>query len=304
MGWPFKQPGGGYGKTPTAKGVVHVLDETSPVATKELVDSMLKVFRRPDYRPPTLPRVGLELLELSRQADIEFSKVLALLEMDPMIASRVLARSQSSSNASVAPISSLYQALVRLGTDQLTQIVLEESTALTLFRVKGYDRRMEQLRQHSVAVARAARVVCRRTALPDDQAFLCGLLHDVGISACLMTLAHGHRRGRRALPWEKVAPAIIEGHEEAIGLLAEMWNLPPEIALVLGHHHKLSVDGHIHPMIAVLHLAEDLASALGYGDFNELNLKQVEAARRELNLDHATWCSIAEDAAEVLSDIS
>ena len=100
---------------------------------------------------------------------------------------------------------------------------------------------MTNLMRHSMLTAHVARMACRLTAIPDEFAFMCGLLHDVGLAAGLLIFADadGSRTPRKEPPpFEEVAVALGVVHEEASAILAEAWGLHPEIRVVLGIHHQ------------------------------------------------------------------
>ena len=278
-----------------------VVDADRFLTSDELAARMLGVFRSPDYRAPALPRVGMELLELSRKSDVSFDEVIKLLEQDPMIAGRVLARAQSGAYATAVPATSLHQALVRLGLKTLACIVLEESMSLRMFRVKGYERPMEALRVHSTAVARAARLVAMRTALPHDYAFMCGLLHDVGVAACISTLSHQREKPPE---WEWVKPAVQQAHDEVSAHLAELWSLPPDLCIALRAHHSLTIGGRVHPMAAAICLGDHLACELGFSNISTPSPADVAQARKALSLDDRLWSLIAAQTADALADIT
>jgi putative nucleotidyltransferase with HDIG domain len=122
---------------------------------------------------------------------------------------------------------------------------------------------MEALRRHSVATAHAARLVCRATSLPDDYAFLCGLLHDIGAAASLLALGD-MVPGQAAPPLATLRSVIWQLHAGVGRDVCNAWKLPPEIALVIDHHHEPRIGGHVHPLAAAVRIADQLASQAGF----------------------------------------
>jgi HD-like signal output (HDOD) protein len=214
--------------------------------------------------PPVLPKVGLELITLSRSANVEIGQIVHLLEQDALIAAAVLRQAQSAYYARGIPIRSLHEAIVRLGLDTISDLFLAQSMAMRVFRANGYEEPMERLRAHGTATAHIARFVCRETAIYDEYAFLCGLLHDVGMAASLIVLASG--RVRANVPsFEKAWPAVCDAHEEAGAALCTLWKLPADVAYVVGAHHQPRPGHPVHPLAAVVRIAESIASELGFG---------------------------------------
>jgi HD-like signal output (HDOD) protein len=147
---------------------------------------LLRLFASPSYQPPKLPQVALEIMELSQRPEVSFDEVSAVLEKDPLLAAKVLSIAQSAVYAPRSPILSLRQATIRLGLKTLRDLVLEAAVSMRVFRAPGYGEAMERLSRHSTATAYLLRALCRRTGIDAEYAFLCGLLHDVGLAACLL----------------------------------------------------------------------------------------------------------------------
>jgi HD-like signal output (HDOD) protein len=227
-----------------------------------LTDQLQTMFASPGYRPPVLPGVALQIVELSQKPNVGFEEVVAVLEKDPLLAARVLSVSSSALFAGRSQIVSLKQAAVRLGLKTLRDLVLEAAMNLRVFRVPGYEAPMERLRRHSAVVANVARVVCRRTAVEAEHAFVCGLLHDVGFAAGLIALVES-RKGEKPLAFEVMAPAVAAVHEEAASLVTRVWKLPEQIQGVVGTHHRVSPRAD--PLVPVLVVAEQLAYELDAG---------------------------------------
>jgi len=204
-----------------------------------------------------LPTVALKVMELSRRPDIDFDSVLSVLESDAMLAGRVLAIAQSAMYAGRSPAVSIRQALVRLGIKTLRNVVLEAALNLRVFRVPGYEPLMERLRLHSSYTAHLAALVAQHCKLDPETAFICGLLHDVGMAAALMALAEDLRG--RPLPVEDLGLVLDSVHAQASGLLAGVWKLPEEVKQSVSRHHQLKVNGAVDPMVALIMVAEQLA---------------------------------------------
>ncbi|HUK65808.1 MAG TPA: HDOD domain-containing protein [Anaeromyxobacteraceae bacterium] len=229
----------------------------------ELKQMLRTVFSSASYRPPLLPAVALELMELAQKPNVQFEQVVKVLERDPVLAAKVLSIAQSAFYAPRSPILSLRQATVRLGLATLRELVLEAALHLRVFRAPGYGAAMERLARHSTATAHVVRAVCARTLVDAEYAFLCGLLHDVGFAASLLVLSEDPRF--RGVPFDDLARGLDEVHAEASGLLARLWKLPGLVARTVATHHEVVVDGVVEPVNAALIIAEQLAWEAGLG---------------------------------------
>ena len=246
----------------------HSIDEDDEVLLDgdALVERVLETFVSPGYEPPMLPTVAIELMSLSQKPDVAIRDMAKLLEREPMLAARVMKRVQSPMFAGAARISSLKDAIVRLGISGLRDVVWEVALNMRVFKVEGYTESMEFLRRHCTATAYIARIICQYTSMEGEYAFICGLLHDVGVAATMIALADGAKKARRPVPdliglW----PAIDRGHEKASATLVKLWGLPPDFQYVVGAHHTVFFDGYPHPLAATICLAEHIASEFGRG---------------------------------------
>lgn len=269
---------------------------------EDLLGTLQKTFESPTYEPPLLPAAALELVELSRKPDATIPEIVALVERDPFIAARVLRVAQSPRYTCSGAVPSLHHAAVRLGLDTMTNIFLEVATHMRVFRARGYEAPMERLRLHSIATANVARIVCRYTSIFDEYAFLCGLFHDVGIAASMIILSERKRETPRtfAEEWRAIQPI----HEKAARTLCQTWKLPPDVAFVVGHHHAFEIGGHIHPVAAVVAVAETVATKLGFGFEDEAGAATAHEAMRAIGLNDNAVTAITSEAKVKLGDLA
>jgi HD-like signal output (HDOD) protein len=209
---------------------------------------------------PTLPATALEVLELSGRPNVGHAELVAVLGHDPMLAAQTLRRAQSAAYAG-APARTLLEAAQRLGTSGLRDLVLETALSRRVFKVPRYAESAELLRRHSSALALAARMTAQYTAFAFDYAFLCGLLADIGSAVLLMLL--GDRKKKEPPPPALIEPVIAGLHQEAGERICRAWKLPEEICLLVGAHHRGTIGGVGHPMLAVLSFAEELLIGAG-----------------------------------------
>jgi len=124
---------------------------------------------------------------------------------------------------------------------------------------------MDSLRRHCRATAHLSRIVSQHTSKAEDQAFLCGLLHDVGIAGILLVLGDVER-GKKPPDLTPLWPAIDAAHAKAGARMVVLWGLPPEIAMAVGAHHQVRIGADFdHPVAATICLAEALATELDLG---------------------------------------
>ncbi len=282
-------------------------------AGKTLRKTLLDLFKSPDYKPPVLPRIAMEVHELTGQSNITFAKIGEVLEMDPVLTGRVLQIVNSPYYGGKAKMISLEHAIVRLGLDTIRDIVWQVAVDMRVFRVKRFSEQMDFLRHHSVAVARIAKLIGNRTGLVEGQAFLVGLMHDIGMAGLLIALGEG-KTPEANYSLDLLWPALNDLHQETGGILADLWKLPENIREAIVYHHQFKPDQSITPPMATACLAEWIANEVDAGILDDKEQKSVtiidytmpkmvEAACRTLRLDGAKLDRLIDDAREIVESL-
>lgn len=248
------------GRMGASYGRGEVTIEDDIIDAGAVAEALGHVFASPSYRPPTLPRVALEVMELARSPDVDFARVASVVEQDGLVAAQVMRVASSAAYGGGAAVPSIAHAIARLGLRTMRDLVFEIALQAKVFRVPAYQPAMDALARHSIAVAHVARVVARFTALEAEYAFLCGLLHDIGVAGVLIALAE---RGP-APPVDEVWSAVHAFHAEAGERMVKLWGLPVDLSFAVLAHHRVLVDGHVHPMAATVRLADVIAKDLGF----------------------------------------
>jgi HD-like signal output (HDOD) protein len=235
-----------------------------PETAETLIKHLQDHFSSPAYQPPVLPSVAIEVNNMAQKADVDVVKVVQLLEKDPLLAARILRTAQSAAFASSSAIQSLKDAIVRIGLRNLSQIVWEVTTSMRIFRSKAFEGPMDEIRKHSTATAHLARLVSSFTSVATEYAFLCGLLHDIGMAAALIVF--GEQKGIKPPKDDWLMATVLkQAHESCSQSVAKLWKLPGDLQIVLGSHHAVVTQGFVHPLSAVVAVAEELAGEAGFG---------------------------------------
>ena len=91
-------------------------------------------------------------------------------------------------------LSSLRDALMRVGLRTVRDLVMEIAMNMKVFRSPDYADTMDLLRRHSTMTAHFSKLVCNYSPIEGEFAFMAGLLHDVGIAGTLLALSDGASR--------------------------------------------------------------------------------------------------------------
>lgn len=269
------------------------IEEDAQLDAADLRTLVQRLFATPGYKPPVLPDVALQVHQLCRRSDVSFAEVERLVATCPLQTANVIRIAQSPVYAAHAPIRSLRDATSRLGLRTLSDLFLEVSMNARVFRAKGYEAWMDALRLHSIATSNAARLLGRYGAVYEDYAYLCGLLHEVGVAAVLIALSEPTVSRELApklarTPASELRQLIAEMHGEGGRIVAEAWKLPPDVALVIQRHHEPVVDGHPFPGTATLVLAEAVAATCGFPGIEPVEAPMLALAAKATGIDGKT----------------
>jgi HD-like signal output (HDOD) protein len=277
-----------------------------------LRERLISVFEEPSYRPPPLPGLAMELLAISGKGDARASDVVRLLERDEMLAGSVMRLVNSPIYSGRSNVTSLHDAVVRLGFKVLRDMVFEVTLRNGVFDLHEYADTVAQVQRHSTVTAYVARLVCNKARIDGDHAFICGLLHDVGFAGVLFALTHVE--GEASPPLEQLWAEVDGLHERASGILATLWGLPESIRDVIGHHHHLQ-SGDFSRISAAICIADRLSRSFGADVVGPIDAQGVaiaadgvsdvdfEIARTELGIGNAKLDELQDEAEQLVPQI-
>lgn len=213
-----------------------------------------------DIELPIFPQSVSEVLSLCARDDVDMRAIAQAIHKDPTLAAHMLRIANSPLVAPKVPITTLQQALARLGTSQISQIALVVVCRTRAFDVKGRAAAARRMLRHAVATGAYAREVAKLTGHSAEEAFLCGLVHDVGEPAVLqlatdLASANGLKVDDRTLDAE-----VERLHQRVGGMIARSWALSPSIVTATEAHHGKEASKN--PIVTIVMLADSLADAL------------------------------------------
>lgn len=228
------------------------------------------------FDAPVLPEVAKNVLEVTRDERCEPRSLADLLKRDAAMAAGVLRAANSPAYAPRSPIVSLSHAISRLGLDAIRKIAVLVACNERVFAATGREALARALYFHSTLTAFVAQEVARTLKAGVEDAFIGGLLHDIGQPMALKAIARVEATGRRFSDAEAQSMAIALHQPLGAQALAS-WGLPPRTLAVVAHHHNPFMAPEHRELVTVVSIADDLAYAFADGvapDFDALAERQ------------------------------
>jgi putative nucleotidyltransferase with HDIG domain len=226
-----------------------VTSDAAPVACPvELVDQtahdVLQRFRANKPGAESFPSNASRIIDVIRQKEPDFNKLVQIVGQDAAIASRLL-QVANSSLFTGAEVHSVRAAAMRLGLREVGEIALGFA-GRTLFETEVryqyslFPHRWDALFHESMTAAFAAGALSMRTRSGQpDCAFLAGMLHDIGKPIALRAVASlYHDGGLDPVVLDLgVGDVVDRVHIEIGAVMTETWGLPEYLRVAATRHH-------------------------------------------------------------------
>ncbi len=195
----------------------------------------------------TLPEVTLKIIRLVEDPDSTAQDLNRVITNDPALGARILKVVNSAFYGLPGQIGSINRAIVLLGLNAVKNIAIAASLA-KLFRGGRISPTFNarDLWTHSVACATATRLLAKQVGLGlPDEAFLAGLIHDIGILVEIQarrpkfTQALELLGGEQPMTLRQAEQQCIGADHQQFGAgLCRTWKFPSSFAYVTGFHHQ------------------------------------------------------------------
>jgi putative nucleotidyltransferase with HDIG domain len=210
---------------------------------------------------PVLADAAQRVMRMALDEDVDPTALSETIKRDGAMASHLLRVANSPLYRGRAAIVSLQQAVSRLGMSKVREIALAVVCESRVFRVRGYDAEVRGAFRHSLAAAYFAGEIARVKRTSVEEAFLCGLLHDIGRPVLLQAIVDLERELSVRAP-HVAALSAADAHHEAVGAaLVLRWELPPRVADAVRRHHH-APEGPDAGTQALVALADELGHLL------------------------------------------
>ncbi len=240
----------------------------------QVVDPEVKALIARLDRLPTAPRLYEELCRTLEEEGVTVKAVGDIIRQDAGMAARILALVNSAFFGLRRSVESLQEAVAFLGTETIKALVLAHGLFDETGPLATRTLSLEDLWQHNLAVAKGARALAAMEGLSralKSEAFMGGLLHDVGILVLAKNFPERYDRVVELGRKERLPVYAAEerefgvGHAEVGAYLLGLWGIQSSVLRAVSLHHRPSAvrATAFNPVLAI-HLADELCGARGH----------------------------------------
>lgn len=262
----------------------------------------------------TLPEITTRIIATIEDPRSSAGKLHAIVSHDPALATRILRVVNSAFYGLAGKIASVERAIAMLGSTAVKNIAVASSLG-QMFRggklCEGFA--VRDLWTHCIAVAVTARELARRMQSPlADEAFLAGLIHDIGILVELQFWPEQVREVCKTV-WtgggdfcQTERAAIHVDHQLLGKALTEKWNFPKVCRDAAAHHHDpANADDSTRPAVTLVHVADVLCCQFKQGfNLTAMNQKLDEPAMAAVGIDAAMLEAVGANLKQSVTDAS
>ncbi|MFY9486458.1 MAG: HDOD domain-containing protein, partial [Bacillota bacterium] len=207
---------------------------------------MNDIFRRVGDLPP-LPAVAAKVLEILKDPDADLTALVSIIEKDQALTAKILRVSNSAYYGLVRRISTVKDAVVTLGFNNMRNQVLALSAySLMQGPASGYALEAGSLWDHSLCTGLCAEHLADTLGYKSikDEVFIGGLLHDIGKT--ILSYYVSARFSNILERVDQLGQTFVEAERAELGFdhaevgarVALRWNLPESLVSMIGDHHK------------------------------------------------------------------
>ena len=216
---------------------------------------------------PPLPHVPQKVLTELRLPECDLKTVAGILTEDQVIAATVLRTVNSPYYRGVEPISGITSAVCRLGVNAIRTLMMHQLVRAVVFPSdRAVSRAMADiLWSRALSAATIMRDLSPLTRLDPEDAFLFGLLHDIGNVVALREVHEQETILHLGVGLDVIEYVCHNTHEQLGAHVADAWNLSPQLkSLIADHHHEPSPDDPMRVERCQLQLTDMINAQLGY----------------------------------------
>lgn len=251
------------------------------------MDNRLKKIISRIEEIPTLPVISQKILDVMSDPEVSYKDIVNVVEYDQALALKILKVANSAFYGTIGKVSSLENAIVKLGINEVKSIVLGVSVH-NFFTGKStglFD--IDKFWEHSIVCSQVSKYLGNYFRIKNnDMLFLGGLIHDMGK---VVIGQYFHDEFLEIIEYiDKNQSSFSEAEKTVIGTthyqiaakLLNQWNFPKEVIMYILYHHAPWGDKDYETGAIILYLANMITKITGYYCHdNEKQIDPLELAR-------------------------
>lgn len=253
---------------------------------------------------PTLPGVINKLNSLSENDKSSVQEMARIVSSDQVLSARIL-RLANSPSYGFYRVSTISNAMILLGVNVVKSLALSSS----IFEIM--EKTSVGLWEHSLAAATASSIIGKKLALPEvEEIATAGLLHDIGKVIITLKCPDAVTEVRKRIKLEQLYISEAEkqvldtDHAEVGGWLAKSWFLPEKLSEPITFHHDVAASENHRIKTSVVHLADILIKASGFGDSGDPYVPEIQQLAWDvLKLNEKILAEIVEELEDKLVEV-
>ena len=228
---------------------------------------------------PVFDDIALQIDREVRENKLDAELICKILEEDQVLVADLLRMANSAFFSGMSPVSCLKDAAVRLGVRQIAAIVFSVSQKRLYSASKGvFKSRLKDLWVHTSAVSMGARWLAANAGYRNlaDEAFVAGLLHDIGKLSLLCVLEDLIASDGLQLSDEDVNRILLQMHCEHGAMLLTQWNIPESFKTIVLQQNDEKPDVR-NPLLCMIRLVDKACILEGIADMHFDNVSPLES---------------------------
>ncbi len=217
---------------------------------------------------PSIPEVMFEVTKLLDDPSVSTTALAKIIGKDQGLVTKILSIANSPLYGLARRVSTIDYAIIILGFQEIKNMVIALSM-MEAFKIKN-DKILnyKDFWVHSILTGAAARRLAVEFEYANTgEAFVAGLLHDLGIS---VIHKYFHTSFQAILKLVEEGKTFLEAEEEVLGLthqemakfLAEHWNFPSSLSEAIAHHHLPGKSVGDKKLASIIHFADFMVNKI------------------------------------------
>lgn len=241
-----------------------------------------------------MPSIAMQVYSVASDPESNIDDIAEKILLEPSLTIKILKIVNSPFYGLSNKISSIKDAVVLLGTDEVVNMAFGLSLSKSFLDADLKDLiNPETLWRHSMETALIARYLCRDLPQFKDMGiFTAGLLHDLGKVYLIENFSQLYTTVLARAEESPVSISAVE--QEILGIdhgtigksIGENWNLPDSLVHAVAFHHQPSAAGEYSLFAAMIGFSDYLSNMSTIKKNTDANERAVQKVKQQFKVDH------------------